>query len=141
MDVKTSTLDLADFAITRIPIRLFFLAYSGTSIELQMFLDLFLRVLPQLYNITFLGTHCCANLADCRKLCTNSHNGKQSSIFTVVFWQKYLYDGPKYMFGIWIPVKLNPDFLKQIRILERSMAVRALNFQSHSLSCGKICQI
>jgi hypothetical protein len=45
----------------------------------------------------FFGDHHSANLADCRKLCVNCHNGKQTFIFALVFCvQKYMYDGPKY---------------------------------------------
>jgi hypothetical protein len=41
------------------------------------------------------------------------------------------------MLVIRIPVRLDPDFFKQFRILERTMSVPAMNFQSRSLSCGK----
>jgi hypothetical protein len=33
----------------------------------------------------------------------------------------------KYMLGIRISVRFDPDIFKQIRILERTMAVRAMN--------------
>jgi hypothetical protein len=38
-----------------------------------------------------------------------------------------MYDGPKYMLGIWTTVKLDPDLYKHIWNLERTMAVRDMN--------------
>jgi hypothetical protein len=46
--------------------------------------------------------------------------------------------GPKYMLGIRIPVRLDPDLFKQIWILERNMEVRAMNIEARSPCCGKI---
>jgi hypothetical protein len=53
--------------------------------------------------------------------------------FLRFFWQKYKYDGPKYMLGIRIPVRLDPDLFKQIRIIERTMS-RSRNELSASQS-------
>jgi hypothetical protein len=48
-----STLDLADLATPRILVRLFCVAYRVPVSELPMFVESFLRELPQLYNINF----------------------------------------------------------------------------------------
>jgi hypothetical protein len=37
--------------------------------------------------------------------------------------KKFIYDVPKFMLGIRIPVQLDPDLIGQIRILERTMTV------------------
>jgi hypothetical protein len=49
-------------------------------------------------------------------------------------------DGPTfwYMLVIRIHVRLDTDLFEQLRILERTMAVRAMKFESCSPSCGKI---
>jgi hypothetical protein len=57
----------------------------------------------------------------------------------MAFLQKYIYDGPKYMLGIRINLYLN--LFMQIRILESTMVVHAMNFLSRSPSCVKIRQI
>jgi hypothetical protein len=59
----------------------------------------FLRELRRLYNIAFLPF---------------LHQWKTHFDFYVVFAEI------QYMVVIWIPVRLNPDLLKQIRILERT---------------------
>jgi hypothetical protein len=45
--------------------------------------------------------------------------------FYVAALQKCMYDGPKYLLGIpvQIPVRLDPDLIGQIRILERTRVV------------------
>jgi hypothetical protein len=48
-----------------------------------------------------------------------------------------MYDGPKYILGIQIHARLDSYLFKQIRILERTMSVRTMNFHSRSPSCGK----
>jgi hypothetical protein len=40
-------------------------------------------------------------------------------------WQKFMYDGPKYMLGIRIPVRQDLDLFGHIRILERAVAGRS----------------
>jgi hypothetical protein len=138
VDVKTRyTLDPADVAKTRIPIRLFFVAYRCKSLRAANVRGLVLRELPQLFSSNFSGDHRNANLAERGKLCANCYNGNKLRFLR--FLQKYMYsyDGPKYMLRILIPVRMGPDLFKQIRILERTMAVRAMNFQSCNSSCGK----
>jgi hypothetical protein len=95
-------------------------------------------VLRERHN--FITSNLSGTIIDFGKLCANCHNGKQTLIF-MFFWQKYMYDGPKYMLGIRIPVRLDSDLFKQIRILERTIAVRAMNFVSRSPCCGKIRRI
>jgi hypothetical protein len=126
-------MDLEDFAATQIPIRL--VAYRGTILRSANVRQLFFVLTATTFE--FFGGHRSANLPDHRKFCTNSHNRKQTSVFTLFFVKIHA----KYMLGIRIPVSLNPDLLKKIWILEGTIAVCAVNFQSRNLSCGKICRI
>jgi hypothetical protein len=45
--------------------------------------------------------------------------------FYVGVLQKFMFDGPKSMLGIRIPIWLDPNHIGQIWILERTMAVRS----------------
>jgi hypothetical protein len=114
-------LDPADFSTTQIPIRHITVPVS----EQRMFADSFLHKLPQIYNNEFLGDHHSTILADRGKFCMNCHNGKQASIFTLVSLQKY---STVWWAQIHVMV-MDPDLFKQIQILERTMAVRAMSFQ------------
>jgi hypothetical protein len=39
--------------------------------------------------------------------------------------EKFMYDWPKSLLDIRIPVQMDPDLIGQVRILERTMAVRS----------------
>jgi hypothetical protein len=101
---------------------------------LPMFVDSFLWKLSQLNNIEFFRDHASGDLAERRKLCMNCHNEKKTLFFAEIHVQ---YNVPKYMLGIWIPVRSDQDLFKHVLILERTMAVRAMNLWSCHPSCCK----
>jgi hypothetical protein len=96
-------------------------------------------------EVTMFADQCSENLSDRGKLCANYHNGENIDFY--IFWQKYMYNEAKYCtvhvtyIVNLISVMLDPGLFKQIRILVRTMAVRAMNFQSRSPRCGKIRRI
>jgi hypothetical protein len=122
IDVKTGFSDPADFATAWIPITIFFVAIVVPVFHLPMFADMFLHELrEQLYDVTFFGDHRIVNLA----VCGNSRPSFGRSVPRLLQWktnlnfccdilQKYIYDGPKSMSGIRIPVQLDPDLFSQI---------------------------
>jgi hypothetical protein len=123
-DTGTGTLDLADFATTRIPIMLFFMHIAVPVSELTVFSDSFLRKLPLLSYIEFLGGTPLLKLGRSWKTLREFPQWKTDLDF-YFFVQKYMYDGHINMLGIRIPVRLDPDLFKQIGILVRTMAVCA----------------
>jgi hypothetical protein len=92
-------------------------AYRGTSLRIA---GSFIRERPQLYDITFFGDHCTANLAvsfnsmpsifgDRGKMVPDLPQSKTNFNFYDDILQKYIYDGPKFVSGIRIPVRLDLD--------------------------------
>jgi hypothetical protein len=89
----------------------------------------FYHELPQICAAAFSAYHRSASSAVLRKWHLGCRSGRITLIFTLLHIRNVdMYDGLKFVLGILIRIRFDPDFFFKIWILERAIAVRGAIF-------------